>query len=300
MSEEKKRRKRLGDRPDARAVKANGLQTVMCYLYPNRTENEVCAFDTVDITDLLAYIEKENAKHPEYKITIFHCFITAISRILMERPYLNRFIQRWRMYERDEISLSFIAKRRFADGAEEALIMLKPKEEDTLDSIARRIVGDIKETRKSEHSTGGIDKTLDQFAAIPWPILAPTIRFIRYMDFWGIVPKVFLEGNTNYSTVLLSNLGSIKGPAVYHHLNNYGSNSILVTIGTIHDEEVLMPDGTKQIRKMLEFSAILDERIADGFYFTKSLRLIRHIFANPELLERPLGEPSNFDYDAKA
>ena len=57
-----------------------------------------------------------------------------------------------------------------------------------------------------------------------------------------------------------------------------------------------MPDGTKQIRDVIDIGATLDERIADGFYFARSLRLIRHIFAEPALLERPVGEPSDFDY----
>ncbi len=105
-----------------------------------------------------------------------------------------------------------------------------------------------------------------------------------------------MEGDPNYSTVLLSNLGSIKCPAVYHHLNNYGTNSIMITIGAYHEEEVRMPDGSHQMRTLIDIGATLDERIADGFYFARSLKLIKHIFANPDLLDRPLGEPSNFDY----
>ena len=36
---------------------------------------------------------------------------------------------------------------------------------------------------------------------------------------------------------------------------------------------------------MCEFGANIDERIADGFYFAKSLKLFEHILLNPELLE---------------
>ncbi|MBQ9154465.1 MAG: hypothetical protein IJ130_11695, partial [Solobacterium sp.] len=66
--------------------------------------------------------------------------------------------------------------------------------------------------------------------------------------------------------------------------------------GTLHKEEVLMEDGHKEIRDVIDIGATLDERIADGFYFARSLKLLRHIFENPELLERPLNEPSTFDY----
>ena len=84
---------------------------------------------------------------------------------------------------------------------------------------------------------------------------------------------------------------------MYHHLNNYGTNSIMITIGTLHKEEVLMPDGTRQVRDVVDVGATLDERIGDGFYFARSLKLMKHIFAHPELLELPLSQPSGFTYE---
>ena len=140
---------------------------------------------------------------------------------------------------------------------------------------------------------------IDGFAKIPRLILIPVMRIIRWLDFWGVNPKALTDGDPNYSSVLLSNLGSIQAPAVYHHLNNYGTNSIMVTIGTIHKEERIMPDGSKQIRDVVDIGATLDERIADGFYFARSLKLVKYIFSHPELLDKPLNEPSNFDYNTK-
>ena len=277
-------------------VKAPGLQTVMGYLLPKRTDCEVYLNDKIDATELLKYLDKKNEEHPDYKTTVFHCAIAAMARMVKERPLLNRYFQGYVLYERDEISLSFVVKRRFADNAEESLMVLVPKDEDTLDTISRKIVGDVKETRKSEHSTGGIDELLDKFAALPRIVLVIVIRIIRWLDFWGINPKVLTDGDPNYTTILTSNLGSIKCPAVYHHLNNYGTNSIMITIGTLHKEEMVMEDGHKEVRDVIDIGATLDERIADGFYFARSLRLMKHIFANPEVFEKPIGENSGFEY----
>lgn len=292
-----KPKRHWGDRRDGRWVKdAPGLQTVMAHLMPNRTDNEVYLKDTIDVTQLLKYLEKKNSGL-DYKITLFHCTITMLARMIRERPLMNRFIQGRRMYERNEISLSFVCKRRFTDHAEEALMVLVPEDTDTINEVSRKIVGDVIETRKSEHSTGGVDALLDSFAKIPRPILMLLIRVIRWLDFWGINPNFLTQGDPNYTTVLCSNLGSIKCPSVYHHLNNYGTNSIMVTIGTLHKEELVMPDGHKEIRDVVDIGATLDERIADGFYFARSLKLIKHICENPELLERPLGESSGFQYE---
>ncbi len=297
MSEkETKRKRRWGDRRDARLVKAPGLQTIMGYLWPKRTDCEVYISDKIDATELLKYLERKNAEHPDYKTTIFHAAITAMARMVKERPLMNRFIQGYRIYERDEITISFVAKRRFADGADEALMVLTPKDEDTLDTVSRKIVGDVRETRKSENSTDGVDALLDSLARLPRLLLMVIVRVVRWLDFWGVNPKALTEGDPNYTTILTSNLGSIQTPSVYHHLNNYGTNSIMITVGTLHKEELLMPDGTKEIRNVVDYGATLDERIADGFYFARSMKLIKHVFAHPELLDRPIGQPSGFEY----
>ena len=293
---ETKIKRKWGDRRDGRWIKMPGLQTVMTTLMPNRTDCEVFLQDTIDITDLTAYIEKKNTEDPSIKRTFFHCAVAMAARMVRERPALNRFVQGSRIYERYEVSIAFVAKRKFEENAEETLLFFVPKDEDTLDDVSRMIIGDVNESRKSDHATGGVDKLLDIFASMPRLLMMFLIRIIRWLDFWGKNPKFITDGDPNYSTIFLSNLGSIKCPAVYHHLNNYGTNSIMITIGTIHEEERLMPDYSKAIRKVVDLGVTMDERIGDGFYFARSLKLLHYICANPEILDRPIGEPSGFDY----
>ena len=295
MGEQRKRR--FGDRRDGWWVRdVPGLTTIMMHIMDKRTDAEVFMNDSFDVTELLRYCEEKNAGHPDYKTTLFHCLLMAVARMVRERPKMNRFIQGRRLYERYDISLAFVAKRRFTDHAEESLMFFTPTDEDTLDSFSYRVAGQVHETRKSEHSTGGIDATVDAFAKIPRLLLMFVIHLIRLLDFWGKNPKALTDGDPNYASVFLTNLGSIRGPAVYHHLNNYGTNSMMIAIGTIRKEERIMPDGSKQLRDVVDIGATLDERIADGFYFVRSLKLVKHICAHPELLDRPLGEPSGFDF----
>lgn len=295
MSETRKRK--WGDRRDGFKVKAPGLQTVMTCLMPNRTDRECFLKDTIDITELLKFIEKKNEGSPEYRMTLFHCFVMVLAKMFRERPLMNRFIQGGAIYERYDVSFAFVAKRRFADHAEETLMFMVPKDTDTVNDIAKKIVGEVKEARKSETSTGGVDELLDKFAAMPKLLMMFLVWVIRCLDFWGVNPKFLTDGDPNYSSIFLSNLGSIQCPAVYHHLNNYGTNSCMITIGTMHKEEVVMPDGTKQIRDVVDIGATVDEAIADGFYFARSLKLVKYIFAHPELLDQPLNAPSGFDYN---
>lgn len=292
----KKRPRKWGDRRDGHWVKDEpGLNVVMACLFPKRTDCEVYLHQEIDITDLLRYLETKNTPDAPYKTTLFHCVVAMVARAVNERPKLNRFIQGARIYERDEITISFVAKRRFTDHSEESLMTYRAKGSDTLADISRRIVGDVQEMRQRT-SSQGIDEVLDQFAKLPRLLLIFLLRVVRWLDYWGKVPRVLTDGDPNYTSVLLSNLGSIKCPSVYHHLNNYGTNSVMITIGAMHKTPVVQPDGSIEVRDYVDIGATLDERIGDGFYFARSLKLIQYICAHPQLLDKPLEEDSGYDY----
>ena len=292
---EKQPRKRH-DRRDGILVKnIPSLNVILANLFPRRTDCEVYLHQEIDVTELLCYIDQKNSPDAPYKTTLFHCFVTMVARVCNERPFLNRFVQGGRIYQRDEILVSFVAKRRFADHSEEALMQYRAQAEHTLADVSRQIVGDVKEMRTQDHAEG-LDDILDKLAAMPRMVLWLFMKTLRLLDFWGKVPKALTDGDSNYSTVLLSNLGSIKCPSVYHHLNNYGTNSVMITIGALHKDFVRDENGELTQRDFVDIGATLDERIGDGFYFARSLKLIQHICSHPELLDRPLGEDSGYDY----
>ena len=121
---------------------------------------------------------------------------------------------------------------------------------------------------------------------LPTCILKCVARIFKWLDYHGWLPESYTKTDSNYATVLLSNLGSIKCESCYHHLNNYGTNSIVITIGIIKEENG---------RDVVDISATLDERIAGGFYFAKSIKLAQHIINNPKLLEENLGSEVLFE-----
>ncbi len=280
---EERKRHRL-DRADGYYLKdVDSFHKYFAHLNPNRTECEVCMLSSLDVTKAVEYLAKKN-ENSEYKYTFFHVILTAVSKMLTNREKMNIFVAGRRYYMRKEIVLSFVAKKKFEDHAEEALMMLKPKAGDNINTISKKVVGEVKEARK-EGNNYGADATLDLLAKLPKWLMSIVMMVLKFMDSHGLFPRAFMEMDPNYSTVLLSNLGSIKCDAVYHHLSNFGTNSILLTIGTIHKEKVLMDDGSEEIRDICNFGITLDERLADGFYFARCMKLVQHILNNPELLE---------------
>ena len=288
-------KRKFGDRKDGHRIRdIDGLHCIMMHIMPKRTESEVYLEFPMDVTDLLPYIEEKNRLHPDYKTTIFHCLVTAVARVVTMRPYLNRFICGRKLYERNDISLSFVAKRKFADHSEESLMTLIVTGDMDLDYVTRKIVGDVKELRESRGSND-FDGIINAIGSLPNPILHLFISLLQRLSASGHLPDVLTQGDTNHTSVLLSNLGSIQCPSCYHHLNNYGTNSIMITVGVLRRELKLMPDGSTQPRDVLTLGFTADERIADGFYFAKSLKLAEYILQHPQLLDVPLKEEIAYD-----
>lgn len=271
-----------------RIKKLDGLHAIMPHLMPKRTEAEVSMNETFDITELMAYLEKYN-KENGTNIKLFHAICYAFARTIYHRPKLNIFISGWSFYQRKDIILSFIVKRKFEDTSEESLMFMKVRPEMTINDVSRKILGDVDTIRK-EHGNDMGDK-LDFVGKLPRPIVSGIFHGVRALEFFGINPKALTDGDTNYSTLLLSNLGSIGANACYHHLNNYGTNSLMSTIGTMRDENRLKIDGTIETRKVVDIMTTVDERIADGFYFAKSLKITKFLLAHPEHLFERIDDP---------
>ena len=283
------RKRRFGDRKDGYWLRdLDALHAFTPYLMPNRTENEAFIQEQIDLTNILAYLEKKNAQQPEYKYTIFHIITAALAKTLTLRPRMNRFVKGNRMYERNELTFAFVVKKQFADEAHEALAFLSFDENCTVDSVHDKIMNEIYSCRseKLDNSTA----SMDVLTKLPRFVLRFIIGILNLLDYYGKVPNSLIKADPNYASVFMSNLGSIGLKAGYHHLNNWGTNSIFVTIGEKAMRPVYDAEGNEEIRPVLELGLTLDERIADGYYYAKTVKLVKHLLHNPELLERPAHE----------
>ena len=266
----------------------DGFHNILPYVMPKRTEAEVSITEQFDVTDLMAYMKERNEKEGT-ELKIFHAVCTAIARTIYHRPRLNWFISGRYYYERKDITLSFVAKQKFADDGDETLMFMKVKPDMTFDSISKLILGDVQKVRKEK--SNDLDKLMNFVGSLPRPILEIFFGVLRRLEYHGVMPKGLTDGDPNYSTVLLANLGSIRSESCYHHLNNYGTCSCMVTIGVVHKEQKHMPDGSVQERDVLNCTVTLDERLSDGFYNAKSLKIVKYRLEHPKVLEEEIREP---------
>ena len=272
--------KKIGDRSDGVRLKLGGFEKIWNCLKSKRSENEVHMLKEIDVTELKKYYEDK--KKEDEKLTYFHLFATAISKVIYNKPLLNRFVINGRKYDRNEVTLSFVAKTQFTDDANELFTVMRVDKEDTVDSISKKIVGDVKKIRNNEGSA--TDDFMDKLKYFPKFMIRIIVCVLKFLDNHDLLPKSLTNGSIYHSTVLLSNLGSIHCDGIYHNLTNFGTNSIVVTIGEIK-EVVKIVDGEFQKRYVCQFGVTLDERIADGVYFAKCINLLGYILGNPSLLE---------------
>jgi len=286
--------KRMGDRFDATLVRdIDALHWFMPYLYPNRADNEAFIREEFDLTNLEAFLEKKNeGLDKAHRYTIFHAVCAAIVKTFTLRPQMNRFIKGCRLYQRDDLSLGFVVKKQFRDNAAEGLAFIKFPPETTVDSLHERIMQEIFECRsdKLDNSTKG----MEMFTHLPRWLMRIAIFILHRLDFYGKVPYDLIKADPNYASVFLTNLGSIKLNAGYHHLSNWGTTSVFVVIGEKARRPVFHEDGTFEMRTMLDVGITLDERIADGYYYAKTVRLLKKLIENPELLDRPANEEVDY------
>ena len=272
--------KRLGDRRDGKRLRMGGFERFLYYLKPRRSDSEVYISKCIDVTELVKYM-KEKKKDNE-DLTYFHLFSTAVAKVVYNKPLLNRFIIGGNKYDRNDITLSFVAKTDFSDTAREFLTVIKVDDNDSLMDISRKIKGDVKKIRSNKESH--TDDFVNKLGRLPKWVMAIIVWIIKRLDNHDMLPQSLTKNSIYHSTVLLSNLGSIHCDGIYHNLTNFGTNSILLTIGEIK-EEVKVIDGEIVKRYVCDFGITLDERIADGVYFAKSINLLEYILNDPKLLE---------------
>ena len=281
-----KHKRRRGDRRDAIWLRdIDPIHAIMPYVMPHRSENETYLKITVDLTNALRFLNKKNEGRTEDKYTLFHLIATGFVKTITLRPKMNRFYQGARLYQRRELSLAFVVKKRFQDESHEALAFKSFGPETTIDSLHADLMQEIHQCRK-ENQDDPTTGFMGFFMKFPRCILRPVFFLIRRLDYYGRVPKELIATDPGFATVLISNLGSIGLDAAYHHLNNWGTNSIFAAIGKMREETVPQPDGSMLTHMVLDIGITLDERIADGYYYSKTVRLLKHLLENPELLEQ--------------
>ena len=283
--------RKWGDRKDGTLLRdIDSMHYIMPLMYPNRCDNEAFMHLRIDLTRAEAFLAEKNACNPAYKYNLFQLVVTAILKTITLRPQMNRFIANGNMYQRNEITAAFTVKKIFSDQGGEALARIYAKPTDTLESIHDEIYRQVSFCRSD--SKDASTASMDFLQKIPGKHLIG--RIARFLDRRGWMPADVIATDPYYCSVVLTNLGSLKIDAGYHHMTNWGTNSVFCAIGLMKKRPFYDDNGNVEMRMSVDLGLTIDERIADGYYYAKTMGLLKALLENPELLDRPLEEEVDF------
>lgn len=289
-----KKKKKWGDRPDAVWLKdIPPMNRLMPGIMPNRADNEAFISIDLDLRPIEEYLAKKNEGRTEDKFTFFHVISAAIGKAFVLRPRMNRFVCNYKVFQRDEITLAFVVKKQFSDKATEGLAFLKYDDKETMDSYHQKIMKVIHSNRRNDFddtSTGA----MKIITKLPQWLINVIVKTVLWLDKHGWAPQGLIGTDPNHASIFLSNLGSIGLEAGYHHLVNWGTNSCFIVVGKKHMKMEYRKDGTSDLHEVIPIGITLDERIADGYYYSGTVALVRELLEHPDLLELPADTPVEY------
>ena len=281
----------FGRRSDGRVVRSiDPIVALTPYLMPMRCDAQVMLTYKADYEPLARYIVAKGAQG--YKLSFMDIVLAAYVRAISQMPELNRFIANKRIYARKELAVSFVVLKNTADGSvQENVVKCKFDPHDTILDVAARTGEAISQARQEEtdNSTMKVAKFLLN------PILATTIAGLaRLLDRYGLMPRFLVEASPFHTSMFITNMASIGMPAVNHHIYNFGTTSVFISIGSLERGVTVNAKGEAQRKRVLPIGITADERVCAGMIYAKMVAMVSRYLADPQLLEQP---PEQVFYD---
>lgn len=275
----------FGRRADGRVLKEiDPIIALTPYLMPMRCDAQVILNYKVDYERLARYIVQKG--NEGYKFTFMELLIAAYVRTVSELPEINRFVSNKRLYARTQLTASFalLKETQEVDAIEENTVKCHFDPRDTIYDVAERVNNAIEQNRREEAD----NVTLKVAKLLLRPALANTVVFLaRALDRYGVLPKYIMEASPFHTSLFITHMGSIGMPAVNHHIYNFGTTSLFLSLGSVERQTVIGSDGKAARKRYLPIGITADERICAGAMYARMVNRMMHYLNNPELLEAP-------------
>lgn len=279
------RRRRHHDRADGWRVRdIDNVYTIVPYIMRTRIDSQCLFEEEIDIDRIEDFIKRHKADMPD--LSVMHIVIAAMVRIISQRPYINRYIVYNKLYAHNEIRISLMIKRSLTDRGVETPIKPAFEPTDTLADVVRRINGEINSNMQDD-ARNSSDSTADLLGKLPSWALRIVVGALRRLDNLGILPASVRDSSPWHSSAFITNVGSLGIGPIYHHLYEFGTCSFFVAMGKKERREFTDDNGNRFIHRYLGLRYVIDERVCDGHYYAVSMRLMRRLMNNPDMLLLP-------------
>lgn len=274
----------FGRRPDGREDKnIDPIVRITTHLMPKRYDAQVMVERKIDYDKMKEYLKKK--REEGIKFTHMDVLIAAYLKVLKKYPEFNRFVVNRKIYKRNEITVSLVVlKDRNEDGViNEAVIKVKFTTDDTIFDVNKKMNEAIQINRAPDEKSF-TDKLARFFLAFPL-IPGTAIGFVKLLDKFGLLPKFILDALPFHTSLFITNMASIRMGAVYHHIYDFGTTSVFISIGQ-KDSQLELDREDKVVKKnVLPLGIVIDERICSGATYAMGFNYFDRLLRNPDCLE---------------
>jgi len=277
----------FGFRIDGKRVKKiDPITKIVPHIMTERYDAQNMSHYDCPCEQLDAFIKSEREKGNNLKY--MDIMMAGLLRIIALYPWLNRFVINGRIFKRNDIYLSFVVKKGFSADAAESLVKLKFSGHESIYEVREKINEAIMENAKMD-ANNGTEKLARLLTITPNCIIKFLLWSIKFLDRHGLLPRAVINVSPFHASGFVTNLKSIKGPSIFHHLYDFGTTGIFLSMG----KENLAPvvrNGQIEVGKVMPVDFVLDERFCDGFYFVEALNYLKRMYLNPEMLTMRLAK----------
>lgn len=278
-------RRRFGDRKEGRRLRTiTPLMAFTPFIMIDRNDSCNQFAGAVEISETDRWLRAKRAEG--YKgLGMVHLFIAAYIRVLCHLPGLNRFVSGQRVYARNTITINMMVKRGITVDSEETCAKVDFELTDTIYDVYRKMNDAVEEIRSSDDS--GTEKAARILMATPRLLLKLAVKLIKLADYFDWLPMSLLRVSPFHGSMIITDLGSLGIPPIYHHIYNFGNLPIFLAFGAKRTETGINLEGQPVHRKLVDYKIVCDERICDGTYYASAFKYLRYYLKNPDELTRP-------------
>lgn len=283
-----KKSKKPKKQKEFRRVKSVSPMTMIVpYIMKNRTGAMNMLSDRINVEKMDRYIKEKQAQGFK-NLNYMHVLIASHIRLISQRPALNRFIRGQRIFTRRNVEIALTIKKEMSLDSPDTVVKITLPPDATIDDVYRELDRAVTEYR--DNPGGDFDDTAKVLSYVPGLLLTFAIGFLRFMDYFGLIPRFLTGVSPFHCSYFITSMGSLGIPSIYHHLYDFGTCPIFCAFGTKQRVNEVDLEGNVTQRKYIDVSFVLDERICDGYYFASALKMMKGILKNPYVLDNPPNE----------
>lgn len=274
----------LISRKDGKKIKVDIFTKMIPLIMKRRYDALVGLTEEIDVEPLDNYIRKIY-EEKGIRLSYMHIIYAALVRTYNDMPNMNRFIMGGRHYQRNNIEFSMTVKKSMDIDSEESILKFAFNGNETPLDIKDILDKQINAEKNIETSSSNkTDIFLKALENTPLFLIKFLIGFLKFLDKLNLLPNKLLQISPFHASAFITNLGSIGLDAALHHIYDLGTVGVFLSIGK-RDKKVVKRKDEFVEKKVMKLSVVIDERICDGFYFAKALRVFFRYINDPKKLE---------------